>query len=137
MPAMWSVPTEATLVPRAIFHFALWINVQERTLLVVAGIESRVEVTLRHLGHVVLMQKLTLIPLLAETAQPVLTHDGPVTSYVSKRTGTSFITLLTIFCDEIADCGYGFVHSIEWKRDGAHLLNEVPLCLELQAVDVG
>ena len=34
--------------------------------------ESRVEIALRHLGHVVLVEELTLVSLLAQASQPML-----------------------------------------------------------------
>lgn len=46
----------------------------------------RIKITFRHLRHVVLMKKLTLITLLAKPSKPVLTHHGLFTFSVSKRT---------------------------------------------------
>ena len=37
--AVWSVPTETSVVPRAIPDLALWVNVKEGALFVVTGIE--------------------------------------------------------------------------------------------------
>ena len=44
----------------------------------------RVEVALRHLGHVVLMQELTLVPLLAQPPQPVFAHHCLLATNVAK-----------------------------------------------------
>lgn len=67
----------------------------------------------------------------------MLADDGPVTTYVPKRAGTSFVALLSIFCYEVADRRNGLVHAMERQWYGPHLLDEIPLCLELQAVHVG
>ena len=45
-----------------------------------------VEEALGHFAHVVLVQELALVALLAETAQPVLANDRLVTADVTKRT---------------------------------------------------
>lgn len=44
----------------------------------------RVEVALGHLGHVILMQELTLVPLLAQPPQPVFAHHCLLTTNVAK-----------------------------------------------------
>lgn len=140
VPAVRTVAAEAALVPRAVLHLRLGIDVQEGALLVVAGVEAGVEVALRHLGHVVLVQELALVALLAEATQPVLAHDGPVAADVSEGAGAALVALLPVprgGADEVADRRYGLVHSVERQRDGADLLDQVPLRLELQPIDVG
>lgn len=67
----------------------------------------------------------------------MLADDGPVTTYVPERAGASFVALLSIFCYEVADRRNGLVHAMERQWYGPHLLDEIPLCLELQAVYVG
>ena len=49
----------------------------------------RVEVALRHLGHVVLVQELAAVALLAEPPQPVLADHGLVAADVAKGAGRS------------------------------------------------
>lgn len=68
MATMWTVSTESTIIPRTVLNLALRVDVQERAFLVVARVESRIEVALGHLGHVVLVEELTLIALFAETS---------------------------------------------------------------------
>ena len=47
--------------------------------------ELRVEVALGHLGHVVLVQELALVPLLAQPPQPVFAHDRLLAADVAER----------------------------------------------------
>lgn len=63
MPTTRSVPTETSIVPRTILNLALRIDVKEGALLLVAGVESRVEVALGHFRHVVLVKKLAAVAL--------------------------------------------------------------------------
>lgn len=58
---------------------------KERALLIVARIKSGIEVALRHLGHVILVEELALVTLLAKTSQPVLADHGAVATDVSVR----------------------------------------------------
>lgn len=86
MPAMRSVSAKAAVIPRTVLDLAFRIYVQKGAFLVVAGVESGIEVAFRHLCHVEFVEKLALVALLAEAAQPVLTHDGPVPANVPERT---------------------------------------------------
>lgn len=76
MPAAGAVSAEASVVPRTILDLALGVYVQERALLLVAGVEARVEITFRHLRHVVFVQKLAAVALFAQRSQPMLADDG-------------------------------------------------------------
>ena len=48
-----AVAAEASVVPGTVSDLGLGVDVEEWTLLVVAGVEPGVEVALRHLTHVV------------------------------------------------------------------------------------
>lgn len=86
MAAVRSVPTEPPIVPRTVLDLALGVDVQEGALLVVARVEARIEITFGHFGHVVFVQELALVALLAESTKPMLADDGAVAAYVSERT---------------------------------------------------
>lgn len=84
VPAVGPVPAEPPVVPRAVFDLRLRVYVQEGALLVAARVEPGIEVALRHLAHVVLVQELALVALLAQAPQPVLADDSPVALHVSE-----------------------------------------------------
>ncbi len=50
------------------------------------------EVADGHLGHVVLVEELAIVTLLAEVPQPVLADDGPLASHMTKRAVCSTTT---------------------------------------------
>lgn len=105
---------EASVIPRTVFNFGLWIDVQEWTFLVATltcntdpdvntistvQIQSDlkgnwqnqqtkfgVEVAFRHLGHVIFMEKLALVSLFAESSEPVFTHHRLLPTDVAKWT---------------------------------------------------
>lgn len=91
MATMRTVSAETTVVPGTVLDLALRIDVKKGAFLVVARIESRVEVTLGHLGHVVLVQELALVTLLAEAAQPMFADDGAIATYVPEGTGGALL----------------------------------------------
>ena len=58
--------------------------------------EPRVEVALRHLGHVELVQELALVTFLAQTTQPVLAYNRPVASNVSEWATRTLVTVHSV-----------------------------------------
>lgn len=92
VPAEGAVLAEAAVVPRAVLDLGLGVDVQERALLVAALPELGVEVALGHLGHVVLVQELALVPLLAQPPQPVFAHHRLLTTDVAERAHAPFAT---------------------------------------------
>ncbi len=93
MAAIGAVAAETPIVPRTVPDLGLWINVEKWALLVVAGIETRIEVALRHLGHVVLVEELALVALLAEAASPVLAHYRFVAADMAKGAGGALLAV--------------------------------------------
>ena len=92
VPTVGAVTAEASVVPGTVSDLGFRINMEERTLLVVAGVEPGVEVALRHLAHVVFVQELALVSLLTQPPEPVLADDGFVPPDVSEGTGGSSLT---------------------------------------------
>jgi len=92
VPTVGAVTAEASVVPGTVSDLGFRINMEERTLLVVAGVEPGVEVALRHLTHVVFVEELALVPLLTEPPEPVFADDGFVSPDVSEGTGGSSLT---------------------------------------------
>jgi len=120
VPAVWTMPAETSIIPGTVPDLSLWIYVQEGTLFVVAGIESGVEIALRHLGHVILVEELALIPLLTQAPQPMLAHNSFVPSDMPVGTGCAPLAAGSHI--KLADCGTRFVHPWEGQRLGPKLL---------------
>ena len=128
VPTVWAVTTEASVVPGTVSDLGLGVNVEEWTLLVVAGVEPGVEVALRHLAHVVLVEELALVSLLTQPPEPVLADDGFVPPDVSEGTGGSSLTGGADV--ELADSRPALVHPWEGKRLGSQLLSQGHLNVE-------
>lgn len=105
---------EASVIPGTVFDLGLWINVQEWTFLVATFTKLGVEVTFRHLGHVVFMEKFALIPLLTQSSEPVLTHHRLLSTDVTERTHPTFYTSCSH--EELTHSRSRFVHAGEGQR---------------------
>ena len=102
-----TVLAEASVVPGAVLDFqGFCVHVQVLAVLVVALAKSLEEVADGHLGHVVLVEKLTLVSLLAQVAEPVLAHHSSLSPHVAKGAvaapGTHAIQ------EELAECSLVF-----------------------------
>ena len=120
-----AVTAEASVVPGTVADLGFRINMEEWTLLVVAGVEPGVEVALRHLAHVVFVQELALVSLLTQPPEPVLADDGFVPPDVSEGTGCSSLTSGADI--ELAHGRTALVHPWEGERLGSQLLRESDL----------
>ena len=114
---IWSMTAKPTIIPWTISDFGFRINVQEWAFFIVAGVKSGVEVTLRHLGHVVFVEKLALVSLLTQPPEPVFADNGLVSPHVSEGTGGSSLTGGADV--ELADSRPALVHPWEGKRLGS------------------
>ena len=117
-----AVTTEASVVPGTVSDLGFRVDVEEWTLLVVAGVEPGVEVALRHLTHVVLVQELALVSLLTQPPEPVLAHDGLVPPDVSEGTGGASLTSGADI--ELTHGSPALVHPGEGERLGSKLLRQ-------------
>ena len=123
-----AVSAEPAVIPGTVADLGLWVYVEEGTLLVVAGVKSGVEVTLRHLTHVVLVEELTLVPLLTQPPQPVLADNSLVAPDMSEGTGSSSLTGRPHV--ELAHGGPALVHPREGEGLGPELLGQGHLEVE-------
>jgi len=122
MTTAGSVPTEASIVPRAVFDLGRGVDVLKGTFFVETSAELLVEIALGHLGHVVFVEKLAVVALLAKTPQPMLANHRPVTSDVP--IGTHVLPLTISSEKEVADGRGGFVHAGEWIGQNADMVVE-------------
>ena len=78
---------EASVVPRTVADLhRLSVNVEVLAVLVIAFAETLEKVANWHLVHVVLVEKLAVVSLLAEVSQPVLAHNGTLALCVPEWT---------------------------------------------------
>ena len=117
-----AVTAEPTVIPGTVSDLGFRVDVEEWTLLVVAGVEPGVEVALRHLAHVVLVEELALVSLLTQPPEPVLADDGFVPPDVSEGTGGSSLTGGADV--ELAHSSAALVHPGEGQRLGSELLGQ-------------
>ena len=117
-----AVTAEPTVIPGTVSDLGFRVDVEEWTLLVVAGVEPGVEVALRHLTHVVLVQELALVSLLTQPPEPVLAHDGLVPPDVSEGTGGASLTSGADI--ELTHGRPALVHPGEGERLGSKLLRQ-------------
>lgn len=134
IPTERTVTTESTIVPRTVADLGSGVDVQERTLLVVTGAEFGVEIALGHFGHIVLVQKLAVVTLFAQTTQPVFAHNSPVTAEMTKRThvtpgaGTGG--------EEVTHARHRLVHAGEGERLSSQLLFQSHFHVERELIHV-
>ena len=114
MSAVRSVPAKPSIVPRTVFDLRFRIDVQILAVLVGARLKLRIEVALGHFGHVVLVQELAQIALLAEATQPVLADHRTIGFDVTIRTGRTALT--DALQMEHTDCSSGLVHAYEDQK---------------------
>lgn len=86
MATLRTVTTEPSIVPGTITDLAFGVDVEEWAFLVVASVESGVEIALGHFGHVVFVQELALVAFLAQTTQPMLANHRFITANMAKWT---------------------------------------------------
>lgn len=135
MPTQGTMLTEAAVIPRAVLDLGFRVDVQEGALLIAAFPELGVKVALRHLGHVIFMQELTLVPFLAQSSQPVFAHNCLLTTDVAEWTHAPFAT--GGFQKEFTDSSPRLIHAGEGQRLRPELLLHGDLQVELDVIYAG
>jgi len=90
-----AVSTKAAVVPWTVFHFVEWINMHEITVFITARSEFCIKIALRHALHIILVKKLAIVTLFAQTSEPVLAHCSFFNFNMSERT---IVTKNAHFC---------------------------------------
>lgn len=135
MPAKGTMLTEATVIPRAVLYLGFRVDVQEGALLVAALPELGVKVALWHLGHVVFVQELTLVPFLAQSSQPVFAHNCLLATNVAEWAHAPFAT--GRFQKEFTDSSPRLIHAGEGQRLRPELLLHGDFQVELDVIHAG
>ena len=86
LAAVGAEGAEAAIVMRTRGQLALGVDVEVEALVAVGAVAvAEEEIALGHLAQIVLVQELARLPLLAQSPQPVLTHQRVVTSVPAVR----------------------------------------------------
>lgn len=85
MTTVGPMSAEPSIIPRAILDLGFWVDVKKWAFLVAASIKARIEVALRHLCHVVLVEEFTLVALFTKPTKPVLAHNRSISFNMPER----------------------------------------------------
>lgn len=133
--ATGSVSAETTIVPGAIFDLRFRVNMKKCTFFVGTSLESRVEETFGHFGHVVHVEKLAHVSLFTKPSQPVFTDHSSIAFNMSvwtrcrSRAGA-------LKMEDTNSCGR-LVHAGKGQRQSADLVFEGHFDIEDHVVDRG
>lgn len=124
---------EASVVPKTYPCSIFWVQMEKLTLAVTTNTISLIKIALGHFAHVVCVEELAVVSLLAEASNPMLTHNRLFALHVAE--GTQEAPFAQPPLEEVAHKSNGLVHA--WKREGlsANLVFEGILDVELDMIN--